>query len=80
MNPLEEQLLKNLVSSYRDKGINVQRILDNPIFKDLSLEAKVKFLESNVGVLSKAPSFDIKKALPTAGMGAVSGLGAVGLA
>ena len=80
MSPLESKLMDNLLDVYKSKGINVQRILENPIFSGLSLEDKVKFLEANSKAFSQKPSTGFKQALPNIGFGALTGIGAVGVA
>ena len=45
MTPLEQKLVENMVRDYKSRGINVQRILDNPDFISLPLDSKVHALE-----------------------------------
>lgn len=55
---LEDQLLQQLVDTYRVKGKNLQGVLDNPLFKDLPLDQKVKFINNYKDQLKSDPKFN----------------------
>ena len=46
MTPLETQLVGQLVSKYKAQGVNCQRLLGNPDFIALPLQAKLSALEN----------------------------------
>lgn len=82
---MEEQIIKSLIGSYRDRGIDVSQIVSNPIFTHLPLEMKVKMLRENAteileGSSHGVPKAEIASALKRAGLVAgVSGvLGSLG--
>lgn len=66
---LEEQLLSKLVSTFEDKGKNLQSIMDTQLFKDMSLDRKVKFINTYKEKLAQDPKFNWK----AMGMGGISG-------
>lgn len=53
---LEERLLDTLVAKYKAKGVNLQKILDNPLFQQLPLDKKVAFIEQAGSPLLEKPS------------------------
>lgn len=56
---LQDQLLENLIKTYQGKGVNLQKILDNPMFQQLPLDKKVQFIQSNASTLSTEPSLNL---------------------
>ena len=66
---LEDRLLFNLTSRYQEKGINPQKILDNPLFQALPLDKKISFIEQANPILSQKPKFELKNI----GVGAIGG-------
>ena len=75
MNPLEEALLTKLIEKYRAKGVNVQRILENPEFARLPLASKIEALDRFAEDFGKTPPLVRAK---NVGKGALTG--ALGLA
>lgn len=73
---LEDQLLQQLVDTYRVKGRNIQNILDSQLFKDLPLDKKVKFIHSFKSQLEAPPSFNWSGIPRASLLGAATGLGA----
>lgn len=74
---LEEQLLEQLVNTYRIKGKNIQGVLDNPLFKDLPLDVKVKFIKNYKEQLKTDPKFNwtaLGEGAVFGGMNAVAGV------
>lgn len=68
---IEDKLIEGLIESYKAKGINLQRILDNPLFQSLPLDKKVRIIESEA-IKFPAPKMDYKPILEGAGIGAIS--------
>lgn len=60
---LEDRLLENLVSTYRSKGVNLQKVLDNPLFQQLPLDKKVAFIEQAGSPIIAKPKFSYKPPL-----------------
>lgn len=56
MTPIEGQVVQGLINQYKSKGVNVQQILDNPLFHNLPLDAKVKAINTYAEEFSKTPS------------------------
>lgn len=56
---LEDKLVEGLVEKYKESGRNVQRVLDNSLFKSLPLEAKVRALNAHNAEFSHVPSFSL---------------------
>lgn len=56
MNELERKLVDKILVSYMDKGINVQRLVDNPDFIALPLESKIGALNHYASVLTTPPT------------------------
>lgn len=71
---LTDKLIEGLIRKYQEKGINVQRLLDNQEFKNLPLDKKVQVLENYKNQLSQVPSFNYKSPIIAAGLG---GLGSI---
>jgi hypothetical protein len=69
---LQDKLLETLVAKYTAKGINLQKILDNQLFKQLPLEKKVAFIEQIGGPISIKP----KSSYSIAGYGVLGGAAA----
>lgn len=74
---LEDQLLQQLVDAYKLKGKNLQSVLDNPLFKDLPLDQKVKFIKNYKEQLKTDPKFNwsaIPEGAVFGGLNAVAGV------
>lgn len=76
---IEDKLIQGLIDSYKAKGINLQRILDNPLFQALPLDKKVKIIESEA-IKFPAPKIGYKPMLEGAGIGAISAISGLGMA
>lgn len=77
---IEDALLTRLVSVYKAKGINMQKILDNPLFQQLPLPKKIAFIEQVGGPLSEKPKYGWSNPLGGALGGVMGGAMATGLA
>lgn len=83
---MEEQIIKSLLATYREKGVDLTNIVSNPIFMHLPLETKVRMLRQNAdeilaGSRAGISKTDIVQALKRAGTvagisGAIAGFGA----
>lgn len=80
MSAIEDRLLDNLVQHYKDKGVNFQKILDNPLFQQLPLDKKVAFLEQSGSPVANRPS--LNKSLISTGVlgGGIAGAIATAMA
>lgn len=56
---IEDQLLENLVAKYKAKGVNLQKILDNQLFQQLSLDKKIAFIEQFNSPILQKPKFSM---------------------
>lgn len=56
---IEDQLLENLVAKYKAKGVNLQKILDNQLFQQLSLDKKIAFIEQVNSPILQKPKFSM---------------------
>lgn len=54
---LHDALIENLLARYGEKGVNAQRILDNPLFQSLPLPEKIRLIQKYQGDLSRDPRF-----------------------
>lgn len=57
---LEDKLIENLVLTYKARGMNVQGIISNPIFKGLPLSDKIRMINKYSKDLSTAPSLSFR--------------------
>jgi len=65
----DTQIINSLINYYRDQGLNVVGILDNPIFNQLSTATKVQVLKQHAHTLAEAGSGFTPKELKDARMG-----------
>ena len=80
MTPLESQIIKKIISSYMTQGVNPRKILDNPIFIQLPLEAKVHALKEYASILATSPGASPISILEKIGRsGLAAGLSTAGL-
>lgn len=70
---LEDQLIQTMIDAYKKKGINLQAILDNPLFQGLPLAQKVKILESKAAEFSSDPKIKIKPLIEHTALSAAGG-------
>lgn len=66
---MNEELIRNLIEVYKSKGISPQRLLDNPLFQQLSIAEKVNLLRENKEFFSTTPQLQFK----TTGLSALGG-------
>lgn len=71
---LTDKLIQALVNKYQEKGINVQRVLDNAEFQSLPLDRRLQLLEDYKTQLSVHPTFGVKPIISSAVAG---GLGSM---
>ena len=77
MNDLERALVDKLVKAYKDKGVHVQAILQNPLFMRMPLEAKIKAIEEYAEELTAKATFNSGKVTKSAiagGLGTAAAL------
>lgn len=77
MTPFEDKLVETLVRKYLEKGINVQKIIDNPLFNELPLQVKIEAINKYANELSKNPGFHMRQAT-SIGKDALIGAGTLG--
>jgi hypothetical protein len=70
---IEDRLLQNLVSTYTSKGLNMQKILDNPLFQQLTLAKKIEFLDKASSPVASPVNFDYNNIKIGLGGGGIAG-------
>ena len=78
-NALEDRLLLALIDRYKDKGINLQKILDNQLFQQLPLNQKLEYIEKYKNQLSDNVHPRIKPIIQSMALGALTGISGLGL-
>ena len=76
---LEDSLVSKLIELYKSKGVNTQKVLDNPLFTGLPLDKKIQFLEEEAPNMPE-PVQSNNKLLSHLGYGLVGGIGAASAA
>ena len=75
---LTDKLIEGLIRNYQSKGISVQKLLDNPEFKNLPLDKKVKVIENYKDQLTAVPTFNYKPVVVSGALGGLAGALAFG--
>lgn len=57
----EDTIVLNLLDFYKSRGINMDQILDDPLFKSLSLETKLKAIKQYANIISEGTPRGITK-------------------
>lgn len=65
----DDQIINSLINYYRDQGLNVVGILDNPIFTQLSTPTKVEMIKKYAHALSSGGAGFTSKEMRDAKMG-----------
>lgn len=71
---LTDKLIQGLINNYASKGISVQRLLDNPEFKNLPLDKKLWALENYKNQLTATkPVWNYKPVLAASALSGLAG-------
>lgn len=74
---MEEKVLQNLITLYRNRGVSVEKVFQNPLFGQLPVEKKIQIIKT-LGEKAKANNGirwdrdDVKKLLLGLGLGALA--------
>lgn len=60
---MEDQVLKNLIELYKSRGISLDKLLVNPMFANLPVEAKIKLVKKYSEQLHSGIKFDKSDAM-----------------
>jgi hypothetical protein len=61
MDELDQQIINSLIEAYTERGVDLTSIVDDPMFKGLSLSSKISAIKSNANTIIQGTSKGFSK-------------------